>query len=127
MADEDKPHIRWDEPNLKSNEEYAATNPKMKIDEPKTPYHHGKGPESLASPVMQPQPGAALPVEAAAAGEYHEFHLEAGMHDPAALSASALERRNRDSDDEEADGGKGAPHQSRGLPSHVAVGASTTG
>ncbi|EOD16160.1 hypothetical protein EMIHUDRAFT_256248 [Emiliania huxleyi CCMP1516] len=37
--------IRWDEPNLQANAEYAAANPKMKIDEPKTPYHYIGQPE----------------------------------------------------------------------------------
>eukprot|EP01062_Namystynia_karyoxenos_P069330 TRINITY_DN64842_c0_g1_i1.p2 TRINITY_DN64842_c0_g1~~TRINITY_DN64842_c0_g1_i1.p2 ORF type:complete len:240 (+),score=82.58 TRINITY_DN64842_c0_g1_i1:92-721(+) len=30
---------RWDEKNLAENAEYMAANPKMKIDEPPTPYH----------------------------------------------------------------------------------------
>eukprot|EP00962_Isochrysis_galbana_P012585 scaffold3560_cov124-Isochrysis_galbana.AAC.6 len=94
--------IQWDEPNLKSNEEYAAANPKMKIDEPKTPFHHGAGPEAAGSPMQHPI-GGALNSEQPEAGEYHEFRLEAGMHDLAALSATALDRRGRDSDDDEED------------------------
>lgn len=92
--------IQWDEPNLKSNEEYAAANPKTKIDEPKTPFHCGSGPESLGSPAQQPIGGAPSAQQPESAGEYHEHRLEAGMHDPAALSATALERRDRDANEE---------------------------
>ena len=52
MSSPGRKGIRWDEPNLQANAEYAAANPKMKIDEPKTPYHYGgqPGPAGLGSP-----------------------------------------------------------------------------
>ena len=31
--------VKWDEGNIAENEAYAAANPKMKIEEPKTPFH----------------------------------------------------------------------------------------
>ena len=34
----DSRHMKWDEGNLKENQEYMDNNPKMKIDEPDTPF-----------------------------------------------------------------------------------------
>ena len=104
-----KRHIQWDENNLRTNEEYAAANPKMKIDEPKTPFHHGDNPDTAGSPVQRPL-ASALPVEGQAADGYHEFRLDADIHDPAAISASALERRcsHQSNEDDEGSSSAGA-------------------
>eukprot|EP00312_Isochrysidales_sp_CCMP1244_P012361 CAMPEP_0196701932 /NCGR_PEP_ID=MMETSP1090-20130531/52609_1 /TAXON_ID=37098 /ORGANISM="Isochrysis sp, Strain CCMP1244" /LENGTH=186 /DNA_ID=CAMNT_0042041735 /DNA_START=12 /DNA_END=572 /DNA_ORIENTATION=+ len=136
MSSPGRKGIRWDEPNLQANAEYAAANPKMKIDEPKTPYHYGgqPGPAGLGSPpelsldggsprgsaggsgsgggASGGAPGgdegdscdrssAAEAANGEGDGAYHEKTLTAGMHDPVALSASALERRRDGGGEEE--------------------------
>ncbi|EOD19680.1 hypothetical protein EMIHUDRAFT_255617 [Emiliania huxleyi CCMP1516] len=113
MSSPGRKGIRWDEPNLQANAEYAAANPKMKIDEPKTPYHYGgqPGPAGLGSPPELSLDGdeggscdrssAAEAANGEGDGAYHEKTLTAGMHDPVALSASALERRRDGGGEEE--------------------------
>jgi len=81
-----KSGIRWDEGNLAENEEYALNNPKMKIEEPKTPFH--KLDESEAElDVVEPAS--------------QDRQLQAGIHDLAALSAAALERREAQDEPED--------------------------
>ena len=87
-----KASIRWDEGNLQHNEQESLAAQRMKIDEPKTPFHYleDDGEEPVALPPKAAPAKVASPKQQEA---YHEQQLQPGMHDIAALAASALERR----------------------------------
>jgi hypothetical protein len=89
--------INWDEGNIAANDADSLAANRQKILEPKTPFHYL---EEDGEPAAYPPKAAAAvagprPTEAASSSppSYQEKQLMPGMHDLAALSAKALERR----------------------------------
>ena len=91
-----KERVNWDETNLQANEEESLAANRMKIDEPKTPFHRlkedGEEPESF-------------PPKAAAATSSGTIHGDvlAGL-DPAALVAAVEAKRDESSTPEDPEG-----------------------
>ena len=85
--------LRWDEANLEANEADSLAADRMKILEPKTPFHYlGDDGEPEAFPPM------AAPATAAPSQDGRQ--LQPGM-DLSALSATALERRDEGPPDDD--------------------------
>ena len=92
--------IRWDEANLQLNEEESLAANRMRITEPKTPFHYlGDDCEPEAYPPVA-APATAAPREPAAAGPPAGSQLEPGI-DLSALAGRALERREEQPEPEE--------------------------
>ena len=104
--------LAWDEGNLDSNEaERIARGPRMKIDEPKTPFHTASAARSPAALTDNDNDGPHSPVSVNAAAGTMPSDLTLGdrLDD---ISAEALSRRQREweSDDERDEGTAAAGH-----------------
>ena len=92
--------IRWDEANLQQNEEESLAANRMRITEPKTPFHYlGDDGEPEAWP-PKAAPATAAPRLPAAAKPPSGSQLEPGL-DLSALASQALERREEQPEPEE--------------------------
>ena len=92
--------LRWDEANLEANEADSLAADRMKILEPKTPFHYlGDDGEPEAFPPMAAPATAAPPISPAAPSQDGR-QLQPGM-DLSALSATALERRDEGPPDDD--------------------------
>lgn len=91
-----KAAIHWDEDNIKLNDEESLQANRMKITEPKTPFHYL---EEDGEPAAYPPKAAA----AEASGERVHDHDAKGLDMGAleALTSQALERRQEQPDDDE--------------------------
>ena len=92
--------LRWDEDNLQQNEEDSLAANRMRITEPKTPFHYlGDDGEPEAYP-PKAAPATAAPREPPTAGPPSGSQLEPGL-DLSALASQALERREEQPEPEE--------------------------
>ena len=88
--------LRWDEANLEANEADSLAADRMKILEPKTPFH------TLEEDGMTPAafPPKAAPARAAGPEDVKRKQFTPGM-DLSALTSAALERRVEEPEDDE--------------------------